>query len=77
MPNRRNFWVIPHGNDNWAVKQEGNPVLISTHYYKEPAIEVGRRYARQHQGELIVCRRDGTIKYRNTYSPVDPFPPRG
>lgn len=76
MSNPKNFWVVPHGNGNWAVIQEGNPVTISIHSLKVLAVEEARRYTMAHKGELIVCRSDRTIEYRNTYG-VDPFPPRG
>lgn len=72
---RKNQHVVPHNNE-WAVKGAGNEkstVIVNTQH---EAIEIARQIAINQQSELLIHRRDGRIREKNSYSP-DNFPPKG
>ncbi len=66
--------VIPH-EDCWAIRVEDNVRVISTHPTQREAIKIARRLARREQGELVIHRRDGRVRDRDSYR-SDPIPPR-
>jgi uncharacterized protein YdaT len=71
----KNQHVVPAG-DSWGVRGEGNERLTSIHDTQAEAIEAAREIARNQQSELVIHRRDGRIRDKDSYEP-DPFPPRG
>jgi len=71
----RNQHVVPRGGQ-WAVVGEGNSRAGSLHPTQDEAIRVGKERAKRERAELIVHRRDGRIRERNSYG-HDPLPPRG
>lgn len=61
------YHVVPAA-DGWAVKEQRNPVAISTHRNKADAVAAGRAIAKSHAlGQLIVHRANGTFETEYTY----------
>lgn len=71
---KRNVHVVSH-EDGWAVKKEGNQRASSVHPTQKAAIDSGRDAARLERSELVIHRRDGRIRDKDSYG-NDPFPPR-
>ena len=71
---KRNIWVSPHG-DGYAVKREGNsqPSRVTT--TQRDAIKIGKGYAKKDNSELIIQRKNGTIRSKDSYG-KDPCPPK-
>lgn len=74
MTRKRDFHVVPHGND-WAVKKEGSSRASSVHPTQKAAIDRGREAARRDKAELVIHRKDGTIRDSDSFG-NDPCPPR-
>jgi hypothetical protein len=72
---KKNFHVTPR-KGLWAVVGENNSRASALFPTQGDAIDYGRRRAQQDQSELLIHRRDGRIRDRNSYG-NDPFPPRG
>lgn len=70
----KNIHVVPQGK-GWAVKPERS-APTSTHRTQQAAIEKARSQAKQNQSELLIHKRDGEIREKNTYG-KDRFPPKG
>ncbi len=73
MP-KKNYHVVRSSN-HWAVKSNGRS--LSGHNTQQQAIESGKVIARLTHGELVIHGRNGKIREKNTYAPIDPFPPKG
>ena len=71
----KNQHVVPV-DDSWGVRGEENERLTSIHDTQAEAIEAAREIARNQQSELVIHRRDGRIRDKDSYGP-DSFPPRG
>jgi hypothetical protein len=69
-----NLHVVPR-NDGWAVRSEGRSRAASIHSSQREAIEVGRKLAKDASTTLVIHRRDGRIKERDSYG-SDPLPPK-
>lgn len=74
MP-RKDQHVVPHA-DGWAVKGAGNKKATSVHPTQREAIEEASDRARTQGTEVLIHRRNGQIRERNTYG-HDPYPPKG
>lgn len=61
----KNQWIIPT-NKGWGVKGEGNKKLSFEFNTKQEAIKKGVEIAKNQKAELIIQKKDGTI--RNKYS---------
>ena len=70
----KNQHVVPRGN-GWAVKGERNQRATSLHPTQKDAIERAREIARNQKSELVIHRRDGRIRDKDSYG-NDPCPPR-
>ena len=70
----KNTWVSPHGN-GYAVKREGNSRPSKVTKAQREAIEIGKSYAKKDHSELIIQRKDGTIRSKDSYG-KDPCPPK-
>jgi uncharacterized protein YdaT len=66
--------VVPH-EDGWAVRGEGNQRVTSVHDTQGEATERAREIARNQRSEVVIHRRDGTIRDSDSYG-NDPNPPR-
>ena len=73
MP-RKNVHVVP-ADSGWAVKREGQRMPISQHRTQENGETAARPIARRDRGELIIHRRDGQIRDKDSFGP-DPNPPK-
>ena len=75
MRRKRNQHVVPT-KDGWAVKPAGSPKATKVFDTQREAIERGREIARNQRSELLIHRRDGRIREKNTYG-RDAYPPEG
>lgn len=71
----KNQHVVPAG-DKWAVKGEGNSKNTRITQTQGEAIEIARTIARNEQSELLIHRKNGQIRQRDSYG-NDQFPPKG
>ena len=74
MTKKRDYHVVPSGQD-WAVRREGSTRASSRHRTQQDAIQDGRDLARKGRTELVIHRKDGTIRDSDSYGP-DPHPPK-
>lgn len=72
---RKNQHVVRNG-DGWGVRGEGNERLTSRHSTQRTAIDAAREIAIRNRSEVVIHRRDGRIRDRDSYG-NDPFPPEG
>lgn len=70
----KNQHVVPHGKD-WAVKGEGNEKYTKIVPTQKEAIDAAREIAKNQQSELVIHKKDGTIRDKDSYG-NDPFPPK-
>lgn len=66
--------VVPH-EDGWAIRGEGNQRVTSVHDTQREAADRAREIARNQGSEVVIHRRDGTIRDSDSYG-NDPNPPR-
>jgi hypothetical protein len=71
----KNQHVVPHGKD-WAVRGENNERATSVHETQSEAERAAREIAIRQRSEVVIHRRDGRIRDKNSYG-NDEFPPRG
>lgn len=72
----KNQHVTPHPGGGWQVKGAGNlKATVKTDTQKE-AINVARDIARNQNSELIIHRKNGQIREKDSYG-NDPYPPKG
>jgi len=72
---KRNVHVLPRG-DRWAVEKEKSQRASNLVDTQKEAIEIAKEYAKQDQSELVIHKKDGTIREKNSYG-NDPYPPKG
>lgn len=72
---KKNQHVVPRQN-GWAVIGEGNKKASSVHETQKEAIDKARGAAKEQGTELLVHRKDGRIRARDSYG-NDPYPPKG
>jgi len=70
----KNQHVVPVG-DQWGVLGEGNSRKTSIHDTQGEAIDAARDIAINQEGEVVIHRRDGRIRDKDSYG-NDPVPPR-
>ena len=61
--------------EGWAVRGEGNQRDTSRHGTQREAIDAAREIARRQESEVVIHRRDGRIRDKDSFGP-DPSPPR-
>jgi uncharacterized protein YdaT len=66
--------VVPH-EDGWAIRGEGNQRATSVHDTQREAADRAREIARNQGSEVVIHRRDGTIRDSDSYG-NDPNPPK-
>jgi len=66
--------VVPSG-DQWAVRGEGNSKKTKITQTQGEAIEIAREIARNQQSELVIHRKNGIIRDKDSYG-NDPCPPK-
>ena len=70
----KNLHVVPR-NERWAIVSEGKSKATSVHDTQAEAIEEARTIARKLSGQLVIHRRDGRVRDRDSYN-SDPLPPK-
>jgi len=58
--------VVPHP-EGWAVKGEGNERYTAVYNYQDEAIERAKDIAYNYGSDVIIHRKDGTIRDRISY----------
>ncbi len=71
----KNQHVVPRPGGSWGVKGEGNGRASSVRPTQERAIRDATRIARHERSEVVIHRRDGTIRDKDSYG-RDPYPPK-
>ena len=67
--------VVPAPDGGWSVRKSGAD-RASRHFpTQEKAVSWAREVSRNARGELVIHRRDGTIRAKDSHS-QDPLPPR-
>jgi len=74
MP-KKNQHVVPN-KGKWSVRGEGNTRRTATYDTQAEAIDHARDIARNQGSELLIHRRNGQIRERDSYG-NDPYPPPG
>ncbi len=70
---KRDIHVVRH-QDGWATKKEGADRAGHVTDTQREAIEKARDQARRENVEVVIHRRDGTIRDSDSYG-NDPHPP--
>lgn len=70
---KKNQHVVPH-KDGWAVRGEGSSKPSKVTSTQKDAIDVARQIAQNQHSEVVIHRRDGTIRDKDSYG-KDPHPP--
>jgi hypothetical protein len=72
----KNQHVTPNPGGGWQVKGAGNlKATVKTDTQRE-AINIARDIARNQNSELIVHKKNGQIRDKDSYG-NDPYPPKG
>jgi len=70
----KNQHVVPT-KDGWGVRGEKNSKLNSKHDTQNEAIKRAREIAINQKSEVVIHRKDGRIRDKDSYG-NDPNPPR-
>ena len=70
----KNQHVVPKG-EKWAVKGDGNEKYTKIVDTQKQAIDIAREIAKNQQSELVIHKRNGTIRDKDSYG-NDPYPPK-
>ena len=71
----KNQHVVPRPNGNWAVRGEGNSKVTKETPTQTLAIEIARDIAKNQHSEVVIHRKDGVIRDKDSYG-NDPCPPK-
>jgi len=74
MSRKHDIHVVPH-KDGWATKREGAGRAGSVHSTQKAATERAREQAIRERSEVVIHRKDGTIRDSDSYG-NDPHPPK-
>lgn len=74
MTKKRDIHVVPH-DDGWATKKEGASRAGSVTGTQKDAINRARDQAKREHVEVVIHRKDGTIRDSDSYG-NDPNPPK-
>ena len=69
-----NQHVVPNG-DIWQVKSEGSTRATKNFNTQREAIDFARDIARNQKSELVIHRKNGQIRDKDSYG-NDPCPPK-
>lgn len=78
MAKKGNYHIVPDSNNGWAVKREGAEKVSAFAATQRGAEKLAKNFSANHGGgEVVIHRRDGKIRDKDTVYPAsDPFPPR-
>jgi len=71
---KKNQHVVPN-NGQWAVKGEGNSKSTKNFDTQKEAIEFGKEIAKNQKSELVIHRKNGQIRDKDSFG-NDPNPPK-
>jgi uncharacterized protein YdaT len=74
MSRKKDIHVVPRGN-SWATKKEGAQRAGVVTDTQKAAIERAREQAIRERVEVVIHRKDGTIRDSDSYG-NDPNPPK-
>ena len=74
MP-KKDVHVVPHPQGGWATKTEGASRAGRVTETQREAIERAREQAKREGVEVVIHRKDGTIRDSDSYG-NDPNPPK-
>ena len=72
---KKNQHVVPTKDGNWGVRGEGNSKLTKVTLTQSDAIAVAQDIAKNQKVEVVIHKRDGTIRDKDSYG-NDPCPPK-
>ncbi len=72
---KKNQHGVPVPGGKWGVRGAGNEKLTSITDTQKDAISVAREIAKNQQSEVVIHRKDGTIRDKDSYG-HDPHPPK-
>ena len=75
MSKKRDIHVVPHKDQGWATRKEGAERVSSTHTTQNAAIKRAVTAAKKEGLEVVIHRKDGTIRDSDSYG-SDPNPPK-
>jgi uncharacterized protein (UPF0262 family) len=74
---RKNVHVVKSKNgDDWSVKTVNSQRAYKNVSTQKEAIKIGKNVARNNGSELLIHRKDGKIREKNSYG-NDNYPPKG
>jgi len=71
---KKNQHVVPTKDGNWGVRGEGNSKLTRITPTQSDAITVAQEIAKHQKAEVVIHRRNGVIRDKDSYG-NDPCPP--
>lgn len=71
----KNQHVVPTPKGTWGVRGEGNSKLTKETSTQTQATDVARVIAKNQESEVVIHRKDGTIRDKDSYG-KDPCPPK-
>jgi len=74
MASKKDIHVVPHP-EGWATKKEGASRAGAVLRTQGAAIDKAKIQAKRDRVEVVIHRKDGTIRDSDSYG-NDPFPPR-
>lgn len=63
------WYVVPYGKNQWAIKNEGASRVQKVFDNKKLAVKQGRERARRSNASLTIQKRDGKLQQRVSYNP--------
>ena len=73
MPGK-NQHVVSTPNGKWGVRGEGNSKITKETSTQTQAIDIARGIAKNQESEVVIHRKDGTIRDKDSFG-KDPCPP--
>lgn len=70
----KNQHVVPTPKGKWGVRGEGNSKITKETSTQTQAIDIARDIAKNQESEVVIHRKDGTIRDKDSYG-KDPCPP--
>lgn len=72
----KNQHVTRHPDGGWQVKGANNTKATARTETQAEAIQIARTISKNQHSEMIIHRKDGTIRAKDSYG-NDPYPPKG
>ena len=72
---KKNQHVVPTTDGKWGVRGEGNSKITKKTPTQSGAIDIARDIAKNQSSEVVIHKKDGTIRDKDSYG-HDPCPPK-